>query len=122
MNDLVLCEADVVLLIACSLVIPTAIHGVFFRKRALTRRTVLVMASCLIALSGVDVVPLQSLLQSAGPAPLLLDDRLFTGEQSVALYLFPAVLAGIGVNLMSHVLIRHPGKAERRFQREYAGF
>ena len=68
------------------------------------------------------MVLLQSLLQSAGPAPLLLDDRLFNGEQSVALYLFPAVLAGIGVNLVSHVLIGHPGKAERRFQREYAGF
>lgn len=121
MNDSIFFETEFFLLVACSLVIPVGIYGFLLRKRAIARWTVLVMASCLIALSGVDVVLLQLLAQSANTTPPLLDDRLFTGELSVALYLLPAVFAGIGVNLLSHVLINHLGKAEHRFQHDHTG-
>lgn len=47
------------------------------------------------------------------------DDKLFASELSIALYLLPAVLAGIGINVVSHILIHHLLDAEKRFDREH---
>ena len=49
------------------------------------------------------------------------DDRLFTGEISIALYLLPAFFAGIGVNLLSHVRIDYVSKVEHKFRNGRAG-
>lgn len=43
------------------------------------------------------------------------EDLYFASEVALALYLLPMVLAGIGVNLVSHVLVHHLAEAERRF-------
>ena len=37
----------------------------------------------------------------------------------MALYLFPATFGGIGVNVISHVLVQHLVEAEKRFAREH---
>jgi hypothetical protein len=44
---------------------------------------------------------------------------IFSSELSMALYLLPAVFAGIGVNLLSHVLIGHLNEAEQKFDQEH---
>ena len=71
-----------------------------------------------IGLSGVDLVLLQKLAEKAKLSLSTFDDRLFVTELSIALYLLPAVFAGIGVNLVSHVLIRHLNRAEKRFEQD----
>jgi hypothetical protein len=43
---------------------------------------------------------------------------LFVSEVSVALYLLPLLFAGVGMNLISHILISHLEDAEKRFDRE----
>ena len=70
----------------------------------------------LITLAGANVYLLQRLTAQAGTTPSTLDDKLFASELSVALYLLPAVFAGIGVNLLSHALISHLTKAEQRYE------
>ena len=49
------------------------------------------------------------------------DSRVFASELSVALSLcfLPAILAGIGANVISHILIRHLDHTERRLDREH---
>lgn len=72
----------------------------------------------LITLSGIDFVLLQKLAEKAKLSSSAFDDRMFVTELSMALYLLPAVFAGIGVNLVSHVVIRHLNLAESRFERD----
>jgi hypothetical protein len=61
---------------------------------------------------------MQHLAGMAKNTPSLLDDRIFASEISVALYLLPVLFAGIGVNMISHVLTSHLVDAERQFDRE----
>ncbi|MNV98981.1 hypothetical protein D3C71_1942950 [compost metagenome] len=70
-------------------------------------------------ISGVDVYLLQSLAAVAKNTPSLADDAVFISELSIALYILPVVFGGIGVNLISHVLLRHLTEAEKRFDREH---
>lgn len=63
-----------------------------------------------------DVYLLQSLASAARQTPSLSDNTLFVSELSTALYLLPAMIGGIGVNMTSHVLIQHLFDAERRFE------
>ena len=49
----------------------------------------------------------------------LADDMVFGSEISFALYLFPLMFGGIGVNIISHVLVTHLVAAEKRFAREH---
>jgi hypothetical protein len=44
----------------------------------------------------------------------LWDDRLFSSSVSVALYVLPVAFAGVGVNIISHVLLRQLTRAEGR--------
>ncbi|MBL0140521.1 MAG: hypothetical protein IPP91_00200 [Betaproteobacteria bacterium] len=119
MTDTVFFEMEFLLLVACSVLVPAAIYGYLYRKRAIARWTVLFFASTLIALSGVDVLLLQVLATMARATPSTYDDRLFNSEMALALYLLPAVFAGIGVNLISHVLIGHLADAEKTFDTEH---
>ena len=50
----------------------------------------------------------------------LLDDNVLASEVSVGLCLPPALFAGIDIGPVSHVLIHHPGSAERRFDQNHA--
>ncbi len=104
------------LLIAVSLVLPVAIYMLLFHRKSISRGAVAGYGTLLITLAGANVYLLQRLSAQAGTTPNTLDDKLFASELSVALYLLPAVFAGIGVNLLSHALISHLTKAEQRYE------
>jgi len=105
-------------LVAFSIVIPFGIYGVLLLKRAISRRVVLLFGFGLVAIAGIDVYLLQSLADLAKATPSLADDSVFVSELSVALYLLPAMFAGIGINVVSDALIRHLVDAEKQFDRE----
>lgn len=107
------------LLVGFSVVLPFGIYGVMLAKRAISRTTVLIFGFGLVAISGVDVYLLQSLTALAKHSPSLADDRVFLSEVSLALYLLPVMFGGIGVNMVSAVLLRHLAQAERQFEKEH---
>lgn len=111
-------EVDFFLLVTTSLLLPAGIYATLLLKRSISQWTVLVLALVLITLSGIDFVLLQKLAEKAKLSSSAFDDRMFVMELSMALYLLPAVFAGIGVNLVSHVVIRHLNLAESRFERD----
>ena len=114
----VLYEVEFFLLVLTSLLLPAGIYATLLLKRSISQWTVLVLALVLITLSGIDFVLLQKLAEKAKLSSSAFDDRMFVTELSMALYLLPAVFAGIGVNLVSHVVIRHLNLAESRFERD----
>jgi len=46
------------------------------------------------------------------------EDKVFSSGLSIALYILPAVFAGIAVNLVSHIFSKHLDEAELEFQQE----
>lgn len=106
------------LLVLFSLVAPVLIYAVLLGKRAVSRATVLVLGLALVLIAGIDMYLLQSLVAMAKNSPSLADDAVFLSELTLGLYLLPALFAGIGINVISHVLIRHLDEAERRFEEE----
>ena len=111
-------EARFWFLMLGSVVLPFGIYAVLMLKRAISRSTVLLLGFALISIAGFDVYVLQKLSQAAMRSSSPLDDALFASEVSVALYLLPALFAGLGINVISHVLTRHLDAAERRFAEE----
>jgi hypothetical protein len=106
------------LLVVFSLIAPVAIYALLWAKRVISPWTVLVFGIILVLIAGVDVYLLQSLATQAKGTLSLIDDTMFLSELSVALYVLPVVFGGIGVNLISHVLLRHLTAAERRLEQE----
>lgn len=119
MNNSVFVEIQFFMLIACTFVIPIGIYSYMMWKRSISRRTVLVFGVILVVVSGANIFLLQLLRIMAKGTPSLLDDSVFVSEMSVALYLVPAIFAGIGVNIISHILIAHLADAEKKFDREH---
>src|SRR5450755_142798 len=103
------------LLVLFSLVAPAIIVWGCFTVRALSRNTVLVIGLVLVGIAGFDFYLLQALAKAALKTPSLADDALFDSEITVGLYVLPALLAGIGINVTSHVLIQHLTDAQQRF-------
>lgn len=118
MTDSVFFDFEFFLLVASSLVLPIGIYYHLYRKRAISRKSVLGYAVILIALSAIDVLLLQSLGESAKSSLSALDDKIFSSGLSIALYILPAIFAGIAVNLISHILNIHLDEAERRFEKQ----
>ncbi|MDW5442644.1 hypothetical protein [Polaromonas sp. SM01] len=112
-------ELEFFLLVAFSIVAPGILLAILSLKKAISRKTVLWFGVALIVLAGIDIALLQMLSALVKLTPPGLDDTLFASELSIALYLLPAVLAGIGINVVSHVLIHHLLDAEKRFDREH---
>lgn len=106
-------------LVAFSLVMPAGIYTLLLVTRAISRMAVLGFGVALVLIAGVDVYLLQSLASLAKHTPSLADDAVFLSELSIALYVLPVVFGGIGVNLISHVLLHHLSGAEKRFEREH---
>jgi hypothetical protein len=119
MSNSVFFEFRFWLLVAFSLVLPVAIYVLLLATRSISRPAVLAFGVVLVLMAGVDVYLLQTLKSLAHASPSLADDALFNTELSIALYVLPAVFGGIGVNLISHVLLRHLAEAEERFDREH---
>ena len=107
------------LLVALSVVLPAAIYAALLVRRAISRTTVVLFGLVLVFIAGLDVYLLQGLTKLARITPSLADDAVFISELSIALYIFPVMFGGIGVNLVSHVLLRHLSEAEERFDREH---
>lgn len=112
-------ELQFFVLVALSLLLPAAIYGYMMWKRALSRLAVFGFGICLLVLAGGNLVLLRTLAELATRTPSLRDDLLFSSELSVALYLFPALFAGVGINIISHLLVSHLAEAERRYSREH---
>ena len=106
------------LLVLFSLVAPVGMVWVCLTVRAVSRNMVLVIGVLLVGIAGFDFYLLQALARAALKTPSLADDALFDSEVTVGLYVLPALLAGIGINVVSHVLIQHLTDAQRRFARE----
>ena len=120
MNQSVFVELRFWLLVVFSLVVPAGIYVALLATRSISRLAVLWFGVALVLIAGVDVYLLQTLAALAHTTTSLTDDIVFTSELTVALYVLPLVFGGIGVNLISHVLLRHLTEAERRFDREHS--
>ena len=120
MNDSIFVEKEFVLLIVVSIVLPLALYAFMMLKKALSRATVLLFGVTLVAISGANVVLLQMLASMAKTSISTFDNRVFSSEISLALYLLPALFAGIGINIISHLIVTHLGDAEREFVRQQA--
>lgn len=119
MNTSVFFEIEFWLLVVFSIVVPFTIYGALLKKRSVSRFTVLFLGVVLLIVAGLDVYLLQSLKRMAKLTPSIVDDWVFLSELSIGFYLIPALFGGIGVNLISHVLIRHLSEAERQFEKEH---
>ena len=119
MSDSVFAELGFWLVAIGSIAIPIGIYVALLYKRAVSRFTVLVLGVTLVIIAGIDIYFLRHMAAAAARTPSLADDALFLSEISFALYLFPLMFGGVGVNLISHVLISHLVAAERRFEKEH---
>jgi hypothetical protein len=119
MSDSVFFEIEFILLVLFSLILPISIYAFMMWKKAISRKTVLLLGLVMIVTAGVDVFLLQQLKWLAQSSFSMIDDFFFVSELSVALYLLPALFAGIGINMVSHVLMHHLVDAELRFDREH---
>jgi hypothetical protein len=112
-------EVEFWLLIVFSLLLPFGIYGILLGTRSISSRSVLLLGFVLVAIAGIDVYLLQHLATMARRSPSLTGDAIFVSEVSFALYILPVLFGGIGINLVSHVLIRHLSPAEQRFAEEH---
>jgi hypothetical protein len=117
LSDSVFLEIEFLYLMIFSLLLPAFIYSTMWLRRAISRPTVLFFGLALIVLAGVDAFLLQSLANMAKLSSSSFDDKIFSSELSVALYLMPAIFAGTGINVVSHILISHLVEAEKRFDK-----
>jgi hypothetical protein len=118
MNNSAFVEIEFSLLVVFAIILPIGFYSYMMRKKAISRKTVLLLGIALVAMAGVSVFLLQRLNVISKSSASLLDDRIFASEISIALYLLPLLFAGIGVNLISDILIRHLNDAERQFDQD----
>lgn len=106
-------------MMVASVVMPFGIYSYLILKRAISKKTTLIFGFALVAIAGMDVYFLKVLSAAAKLSPSLADDTIFVSEISLALYLVPAMFGGIGVNIISHVLVKHLDEAHQRFKKEH---
>ncbi|HEV7632596.1 MAG TPA: hypothetical protein VGO41_06360 [Steroidobacteraceae bacterium] len=121
MKTTVFTQVSFWLLVAFSIVIPFGIYWLLLHKRAIANTTVLLFGLALVVIAGMDVYLLQRLQSLAKASASLTDDAVFVSELSLALYLLPVMLGGVGINLISHILLKRLSVAEKRFEDERAG-
>lgn len=114
-------ETEFWIMVLVSVVLPFVIYGVLILKQAISRTTVLVLGFLLVAIAAINVYFLQLMATRAARTPSLADNFIFMSEVRVALYLLPAMFAGLGINVISHVLTSHLTAAERRFREQQGG-
>lgn len=119
MNSSIFFEFEFWLLVVFSVVVPIAIYSAMLRIRAVSPFAVALLGVALLMIAGLDLYLLGKLRMMAAISPSILDDAAFRSELSLGFYLFPALFGGVGVNLISHVLIRHLSEAERKYEREH---
>lgn len=107
------------LLIVLSFLAPYVVYRFLYRTLSVSRVTVAFFGALLLLIAGVDVYLLQVLQTMARRSASIVDDMVFVSELSVALYILPVSFAGVGINLVSHVLTEHLTKAEARYRDEH---
>lgn len=107
MSESVFVELKFWLLVTFSLLLPVAIYLVLLHRRRTARTSVMLLGLALVAIAGVDVYLLQSLSAMARTTLSVADDAVFLSEVTVGLYALPALFGGVGVNILSNVLLRH---------------
>jgi len=117
MEQTVFVEVKFWLLVLFSLVAPMGIVWFCLTMHAVSRGHLLTLGLVMVAIAGFDIYLLQALTRMSRVTPSLADDAVFDSEITVALYVLPALLAGVGVDLVSHVLIQHLTDAQRRLVR-----
>jgi len=117
MNDSIFVEKEFFLLIVVSIILPVSLYAFMMMKQSLSRAKVMLLGVTMVFISGANVVLLHRLAAMAKASRSLLDDGMFSSEISLALYLVPALFAGIGINIISHVIVRHLEDAEQQFDR-----
>jgi hypothetical protein len=105
------------LLIVFSVILPLSIYVILMAKRAISRLAVLLFGITLVVIAGVDFYLLHSLAGQIKRAATV-NDAILIDEISFALYVLPALFAGIGINVVSHILVSHLVEAEQRFKQE----
>jgi hypothetical protein len=120
MNQSVFVEFEFWLLVVFSIVIPTVIIWMCLNIRKVSRNHVLAVGLLMVAIAGLDIYLLQALQRRSRETPSTADDVIFDSEITVGLYVLPALLAGIGVNVASHVIIEHLSDAQLQFVRQRA--
>ncbi len=119
MDRSIFLQVDFFALIIFSGVLPISLYVYMLWTQSISRWRVLMFGLCLIGMAGLDVLLLQRLTGIARRLLSLADDQFLLSEFSVSLYVLPALLAGVGVNIVSHVLLRHLTEAERKFDRDH---
>ena len=119
MRATVFAEIEFWLLVVFSVVLPFCIYGILLAKRTISRGIVLSLGLTLVVIAGVDIYLLQKLATLAKLTPSLADDAVFLSEVALALYLLPVMYGGIGVNVVSHILVTHLAEAEKKFRAEH---
>lgn len=112
-------EVKFILLVLGSVVLPPAIYGILLLKKTISRSMVLFFGVALIILAGTDIALINLLLESAKQTLSIIDARFFASQLKVALYLLPALFAGIGINVVSHIVISHLVGAEKKFAQDH---
>ena len=119
MSQSVFVELRFWLLVVLSFAAPVAMYRVLIHRRSIVRSAVFVLGISLVLISAVDVYLLQTLATHARLTASTVDNALFDSELSVALYAFPLFFGGLGMNVVSHLVIDHLLRAERRYDREH---
>jgi hypothetical protein len=114
MKSSVFVELEFWLLVLCSIIAPVAILWLCLTIRKVSRHYVLAVGLVLVALAGVDIYLLQTLKRLAQATVSTADDLLFNSEITIGLYVLPALLAGLGINIASHVILQHLSEAQAR--------
>ena len=118
MFDGLLIKTEFWSLVLFSLVVPVGIFWGLMGTRKISHGTVLGFGILLVVLSGLDFVLLKQIFAMTSSMPVLADDKIFNSEFSIALYLLPVLYAGVGTNMISHILISHLKGAEKAFDRD----
>lgn len=115
MKETVFFEIEFYALVITSFCLPVFLYIYMLRKRAISRYHVLGYGIVLVFLSVISAFFLSKLHDLSLFSLSLVDENLFASEISIALYIMPLIFAGIGINLISHVLIDHLRVAEQTF-------
>ncbi|MGH8112418.1 MAG: hypothetical protein ACREPL_10915 [Rhodanobacteraceae bacterium] len=108
------------LLIFLSVVVPVFMYLLQRKKREASPLFVLAFGLVLIAISGVDIYLLQALAAAARLTLSLADNAIFDSEISLGLYAFPFLFGGIGVNMISDMMVGHLMHAEEQYEKRHA--
>jgi hypothetical protein len=115
MSDTVFTHLRFWLLVIFSCAPSAWIYWLALAKRAMSRWLILQFGFSLVAIAGIDVYLLQTLKAQARLTTSVADDWIFDSEVSIALFLLPAMFGGIGINVISHVLVDHLVETKKRF-------